>query len=105
MFTITAGHQPTTTAILKEHLMYTSPTFDTAVTPRPATVMKASKVQEQRRFCPSMFCFTDEVVVRRVSPHAQVWLLTDEIDDRSWMMMGSEPTCPHCGTALLSVDA
>jgi ribosomal protein S27AE len=84
--------------------MYTSPTLDIAIAPRTSAPAKASKVQEQRRFCPSMFCFTDEVVVRRVSPHAQVWLLTDESDDRSWMMMGGEPTCPHCGTALLAVD-
>jgi ribosomal protein S27AE len=84
--------------------MYTSPTFNTTTLPRTAATLPASKVQEQRRFCPSMFCFTDEVVVRRVSPHAQVWLLTDEVEERSWMMMGGEPTCPHCGTALLAVD-
>jgi hypothetical protein len=48
-----------------------------------------------------MFCFTDEIVVRRVSPKAHVWLLTDEQDDHAWLMMGSEPVCPHCGTTLL----
>jgi hypothetical protein len=58
------------------------------------------KHREERRFCPSMFCFTDEIVVRRVSPQAQVWLLTDENDDRSWLMMGDQPTCPDCGTTL-----
>jgi hypothetical protein len=89
--------------------MYTAPTIDRATiatTPRtrrntPPTVRPVS---EDRRFCPSIFCFTDEIVVRRVSPQAEVWMLTDESDDHSWMMMGGEPVCPHCGTTLLSVE-
>jgi hypothetical protein len=54
-----------------------------------------------RRFCPSMFCFTDEIVVRRVSTRAGVWLLMDEVEGHSWLMIGDQPTCPHCGTLLL----
>jgi hypothetical protein len=66
----------------------------------PATP-KAIQPQADSRFCPSIFCFTDEISVRRVSAKADVWLLTDEGDAQSWLMMGSEPVCPHCGTRLL----
>jgi hypothetical protein len=81
--------------------MYKVGQLDTRPSPGVNGFHTAHKTQEERRFCPSMFCFTDEIVVRRVSTKADVWLLTDETDDRSWMMMGSEPTCPHCGTTLL----
>lgn len=64
-------------------------------------VPKAIQPKSDYRFCPSMFCFTDEISVRRVSAKADVWLLTDEGDAQSWLMMGSEPVCPHCGTQLL----
>lgn len=89
--------------------MYTVSTIDRATiatTPRTRRngTPTAPPVSEERRFCPSIFCFTDEIIVRRVSPKAEVWMLTDESDDRSWMMMGGEPVCPHCGTTLLSVD-
>jgi hypothetical protein len=84
--------------------MYNANHVDTQVSSRVNAVRKTSKALEERRFCPSIFCFTDEIVVRCVSPQAQVWLLTDENDDASWMMMGGEPTCPHCGTTLLAVN-
>ncbi|RIK40822.1 MAG: hypothetical protein DCC55_13780 [Chloroflexi bacterium] len=89
--------------------MYTVPALDpTTLVTTPRTrrteAPTAQPVREERRFCPSIFCFTDEIVIRRVSPKAEVWLLTDESEDRSWMMMGGEPVCPHCGTTLLSVE-
>jgi hypothetical protein len=59
------------------------------------------KPQEEHRFCPSMFCLTDEIAVRRVSAKADVWLLTDENEERTWLIMGSKPVCPHCGTTLI----
>lgn len=70
---------------------------------RPAPAGAASQTTQTssaHRFCPSIFCFTDEVVVRRVAARAGVWLLTDE-DSHSWLMIGDQPTCPHCGTLLL----
>jgi hypothetical protein len=48
-----------------------------------------------------MFCFTDEVIVHRVTARAGVWLLTEADDGHSWLMIGDQPTCPHCGTLLL----
>jgi hypothetical protein len=86
--------------------MYTVPattTVNGSVNGNSAHHHRAHTAQtaSERRFCPSMFCFTDEIVVRRVTAKADVWLLTDETDDHSWMMMGGEPTCPHCGTTLL----
>lgn len=62
---------------------------------------KAIQKSSEHRFCPSMFCFTDEISVRRIATKADVWLLTDEREDHSWLIMGSEPVCPHCGTILL----
>jgi hypothetical protein len=62
---------------------------------------KVVQKSSEHRFCPSMFCFTDEIMVRRIATKADVWLLTDEREDHSWLIMGSEPVCPHCGTVLL----
>jgi hypothetical protein len=84
--------------------MYSVPAYNSTDVLYPAETRTSRSLREDRRFCPSMFCFTDEIVIRRVSAQADVWLLTDEIDERSWMMMGAEPTCPHCGTKLLSVS-
>lgn len=55
-----------------------------------------------RLFCPNMYCLTDELVVYRVSAKALVWLLTDEQANLSWLMMGNDPICPHCGTSLVA---
>jgi hypothetical protein len=67
--------------------------------PAPA-VQKLVQPRIDRRFCPSMFCLTDEIIVRRIAKQAQVWLLTDEREEHSWLMMGDTPVCPHCGTRL-----
>lgn len=64
-----------------------------------ATLSTATTSQPEAHFCPSMFCFTDELSVRRISRVA-VWLITDEQEGNSWVMMGDEPVCPHCGTVL-----
>jgi hypothetical protein len=61
----------------------------------------AMQTSGAHRFCPSMFCFTDEVIVHRVTARAGVWLLTEADDGHSWLMIGDQPTCPHCGTLLL----
>lgn len=57
--------------------------------------------QAEHRFCPGMTCFTDEVSVRRVSSHTDVWLLTDESQETSWLMKAKTPVCPSCGATLL----
>jgi len=62
---------------------------------------KLHHAKPEHFFCPSMFCFTDEIVAQRVSPQADMWVLTDPVDDNAWFMMGEAPTCPHCGTRLL----
>jgi hypothetical protein len=61
---------------------------------------KSNRTEEQARFCPSVFCFTGDITVQRLSSKAEVWLLTDEREGHTWVMMGSEPVCPHCGTTL-----
>ena len=71
---------------------------------KPAANRKVHHAKPEYRFCPSMFCFTDEIIVQRVSPQADVWVLTDVIEDHAWFTVGEAPTCPHCGTVLLSVN-
>ncbi|MBX3013060.1 MAG: hypothetical protein KF832_16200 [Caldilineaceae bacterium] len=56
--------------------------------------------QPVRLFCPQIDCLTDELVVHRIAAQADVWLLTDEVTNHSWLMMGTHPLCPHCGTPL-----
>lgn len=67
-----------------------------------ATKQTPAPSPAQRCFCPGVSCFTDEVVVRRVSSHSDVWLLTDESDNQSWLMKAPAPVCPHCGSLLLA---
>jgi hypothetical protein len=80
--------------------MHTLHHLDT-ITSNQTTKQKTVPPVIQRRFCPSIFCFTDELVVQRVSQKADVWLLSDEHEERSWLMIGEKPVCPHCGTTLL----
>ena len=80
--------------------MYIAHNIRTNHNPVTPVAPKTTRPQEEQRFCPSMFCFTDEITVRRISTKAAVWLLTDESEDRSWLAMGEQPVCPHCGTAL-----
>lgn len=80
--------------------MYTTHPHTTQAAPFTMTVPKAIKRWEERRFCPSISCLTDEIVVRQVSAQNQVWLLTDENEESTWLSMGEQPVCPHCGTAL-----
>lgn len=67
----------------------------------PTTPCQPNQRKEERRFCLTMYCLTDELLVRRVSSKAHVWLLTDEQSDHSWLMMGHNPICPHCGAPLV----
>lgn len=69
--------------------------------PLPLAPAAPAKPLEEHRFCPSTFCLTDEIAVRRVSAKADVWLLTDEREERTWLIMGGKPVCPHCGATLI----
>ncbi|MCX6043583.1 MAG: hypothetical protein NT075_00610 [Chloroflexi bacterium] len=65
---------------------------------------KTNQHQPEQRFCPSTSCFTDEISVQRISPQANVWVLTDPVEDQAWFTMGEAPTCPHCGAVLLAAN-
>lgn len=67
-----------------------------------ATMQEPARSLTKRCFCPGTSCFTDEMVVRRVSSQSDIWLLTDEIDNQSWLMKAEVPVCPHCGSTLLA---
>jgi transposase len=77
---------------------------ETTVVTKSAPSRKTSHNTQEQRFCPSMFCFTDEILVQRISAQADVWVLTDAVEDHAWFMMGEAPTCPHCGTVLLPAN-
>ena len=81
--------------------------YQSALTPhtafhQPKRIHQQKQVKTERRYCLSIDCFTDEVLVRSVSSHADVWLLTDALDGHSWLMQAKTPVCPHCGSALLA---
>ena len=78
---------------------------ETTTVTQSASSRNPHQSKPEQRFCPSMFCFTDEIIVQRVSPQADVWVLTDVVEDHAWFMMGEAPTCPHCGTVLLSTNS
>lgn len=83
--------------------MYTAGTnYKSTETKSKSTVsQKLHHAEPATFFCPSTFCFTDEIVAQRISPQADMWVLTDPVDDNAWFMTGEAPTCPHCGTRLL----
>ena len=77
----------------------------TTITTIPsAPCRKSHRSRPQYLFCPSIFCFTDEIIAQRVSEGADVWMLTEPAEDSNWFMMGETLTCPHCGTVLLAVE-
>lgn len=75
---------------------------ESEVVRKKAVVLGRSKVVSQSYFCPNSTCLADEVAVRSASSFAQVWLVTDEEIDCSWLMMASKPCCPHCDSTLVS---
>ena len=77
---------------------------ETTVVSKSKLSRKTNQHQPEQRFCPSTSCFTDEISVQRISPQANVWVLTDNVEDQAWFTMGETPTCPHCGTVLLAAN-
>lgn len=92
-----------TTKQLTGGLMNLAHHFDGSnyTTTTTTTTMRKPNQKEERRCCLNMSCLMDELSVRRVSAKAFVWLITDEYVDRSWLMMGNTPICPHCGAPLV----
>lgn len=70
-----------------------------------AVVLGRSKAVSQSYFCPNSTCLADEVSARSASSFAHVWLVTDEEIDCSWLMVAQNPSCPHCGSALVSTQS
>ncbi|CAN5683931.1 hypothetical protein BH10CHL1_BH10CHL1_37470 [soil metagenome] len=77
---------------------------ETPVVTKSTPNRKTKQHQPELRFCPSIFCLTDEISVQRISPQANVWVLTDTVEDQAWFTMGETPTCPHCGAVLLAAN-
>ena len=55
-------------------------------------------------FCANLACFTDEVTVRPASSYANVWIVTDEEAEKTWLMTAPRPACPHCASLLVPVN-
>lgn len=69
-----------------------------------AVVFGRSKAQSKSYICANSTCLAAEVSVRSASSYANVWLVTDEEINRSWLMMSPKPCCPHCGSSLISTE-
>lgn len=67
-------------------------------------VPERTVMPDRAYFCPNLGCFTDEVSVRPASSYANVWIVTDEEVDKTWLMVAPRPTCPHCATPLAPVN-
>ena len=69
-----------------------------------AVLFGRSKAVEKSYICLDSACLAAEVSVRPATSYANVWLVTDEEINRSWLMMAPKPCCPHCGSSLLSTE-
>lgn len=67
-------------------------------------VPERAAVVDRAYFCPNLACFTDEVAVRPASSYANVWIVIDEATEKTWLMVASQPTCPHCAGTLVPVN-
>ncbi|MEZ4860770.1 MAG: hypothetical protein R3C14_05660 [Caldilineaceae bacterium] len=68
------------------------------------TVLRRPQITGKRYFCPNSSCLSDELTARAASSFANVWIVTDEELDRSWLMAAPQPSCPHCNTPLYATS-
>ncbi len=54
-------------------------------------------------FCPNLSCLSDNLLARRTSSFRNVWLVTEEATNCTWLMMAKTPSCPHCDSPLCTV--
>ncbi|MBX3011007.1 MAG: hypothetical protein KF832_05845 [Caldilineaceae bacterium] len=69
-----------------------------------ALLLGRTKVHDKSCFCPNSTCLADELVVRTATSYADVWLVTDEEIGSSWLMKATKPSCPHCGSTLVTAQ-
>lgn len=69
-----------------------------------AVLFGRSKAVDKSYICLDSACLAAEVSVRPATSYANVWLVTDEEINRSWLMMAPKPCCPHCGSNLISTE-
>ena len=54
-------------------------------------------------FCSNLSCLSDILLARRTSSFRNVWLVTEETTNCTWLMMAKTPSCPHCDSLLCAV--
>lgn len=74
-------------------------------TPEKAFMPGRTKAKNKSCFCPNSACLADEVLIRTASSFPNVWLVTDEEVGTSWLMIAETPSCPHCGSTLVTADS
>lgn len=73
--------------------------------PEKSFMPARTKATNKSCFCPSSTCLADEVSIRAASSFPNVWLVTDEEVGTSWLMIAEKPSCPHCGSTLVTTHA
>lgn len=69
-----------------------------------ALLFNRTKAVGKSYICLDSTCLAAEVSVRPATSYANVWLVTDEELNRSWLMVSPKPCCPHCGSSLVSTE-
>lgn len=69
-----------------------------------AVLFGRSKAVGKSYICLDSTCLAAEVSVRPATSYPNVWLVTDEEVNQSWLMMAPKPCCPHCGSSLVSTE-
>ncbi|MEZ4674146.1 MAG: hypothetical protein R2932_07895 [Caldilineaceae bacterium] len=62
------------------------------------------KAVDKPYFCANLSCLGDDLLARPASSFRNVWLVTEEATDCTWLMLAPEPACPHCGSTLCAAE-
>jgi len=85
--------------------MLTRTATQSTFTPEKAFISGRTKVNNKSCFCPNSTCLADEVSIRSASSFPNVWLVTDEEIGSAWLMIAEKPSCPHCGSTLVTTNS
>ena len=66
-------------------------------------VWPGHKAINKHYFCANLSCTGDDLLARSASSFRNVWLVTEEATECTWLMMSPEPACPHCGSPLCAI--
>lgn len=68
--------------------------------PEAVIVWPHHKTVDKHYFCPNLSCLSDDLTARPATSFRNVWLVTEDATESTWLMKAEKPSCPHCAATL-----